>query len=276
MAQNRDFIFSANNLKDYLECPRRFELKYILKQNWPAISSQPVQEMEFRIHQGNRFHQVANQYLSGVPIEILASSINDPDLLLWFTNFHKFIKPYLEYPYYSEFLLTISLEDYRLIAVFDFIAQISDSEILIIDWKTTTRRPKTEFYLQSVQTLLYPLIVFENQNTIFSQENHQKNKMISMAYWFPNFPESTVSLNHIDTNHNSSKKVISTLISEIVEKEPGEFEKTNNNEHCSYCQFRSLCERGIVAGNENENPSDNEDPYGIEKINFDFAAGVEF
>ena len=51
-----NFIFSANNLQDYLDCPRRFELKYILKQNWPAITSQPVQEMENKILMGNRFH----------------------------------------------------------------------------------------------------------------------------------------------------------------------------------------------------------------------------
>ena len=47
-----NFIFSANNLQDYLDCPRRFELKYILKQNWPAITSQPVLEMENRISNG--------------------------------------------------------------------------------------------------------------------------------------------------------------------------------------------------------------------------------
>ena len=37
MKPENDFIFSAHNLQDYLDCPRRFELKYILKQPWPAI-----------------------------------------------------------------------------------------------------------------------------------------------------------------------------------------------------------------------------------------------
>ena len=75
-----NFIFSANNLQDYLDCPRRFELRYILKQNWPAITSQPVLEMENRINMGNRFHLLAHQYLSGISGEILRNTIDDPDL----------------------------------------------------------------------------------------------------------------------------------------------------------------------------------------------------
>ncbi len=61
MPLSKDFIFSANNLQDYLDCPRRFELKHIHKLSWPAIISQPVREMEYKIRMGNRFHQLAYQ-----------------------------------------------------------------------------------------------------------------------------------------------------------------------------------------------------------------------
>lgn len=276
MNLGKDFIFSANNLQDYLDCPRRFELKYILKQNWPAISSQPVQEMEFRIQQGNRFHQIVNQFLSNIPIDTLKHSITDPDLSAWFTGFQEFIKPYLKYPYHSEFLLTMPLEGHRLIAVFDFITQISDSEILIIDWKTTTRRPKKEIYLQTIQFLLYPLIAFENQKIIFPKNDPLVDKMISMTFWFPNFPESTLTNTLSYADQQSSRKVISNLISEIAKKELGEFEKTANEKHCAYCHFRSLCERGIAAGHSDEDPSEYEDPYGISNFDLDAIDGLEF
>ena len=49
MHLNNDFVFSANNLQDYVDCPRRFELKYLLNQSWPAVVSHPVQKMEEKI-----------------------------------------------------------------------------------------------------------------------------------------------------------------------------------------------------------------------------------
>ena len=70
-----NFRFSAKNLQDYADCPRRFELKYILSQSWPAEVSQPVQEIEDKMDQGRLFHKTVNQHLSGVPGEIIIQSL---------------------------------------------------------------------------------------------------------------------------------------------------------------------------------------------------------
>ena len=38
------FHFSQNNLQDFVDCPRRFELLHVLHLPWPAIQSEPVLE----------------------------------------------------------------------------------------------------------------------------------------------------------------------------------------------------------------------------------------
>jgi hypothetical protein len=66
MPDNAAFVFSANSLQDYQDCPRRFELKYLLKQSWPAVESEPVLEFEHKVQLGSQFHQLVYQYLNGI------------------------------------------------------------------------------------------------------------------------------------------------------------------------------------------------------------------
>jgi CRISPR/Cas system-associated exonuclease Cas4 (RecB family) len=254
----KDFIFSAKNLQDYMDCPRRFELKYILKQSWPAITSQPVQAIEYKIQMGSRFHQLAHQYLSGIPGNLLKTFIGDPDLIFWFGKFQEHIQPNLIFPYFSEFTITMPFEGFRLIAIFDFITLVGDKKIVIKDWKTTTRIPKRELYLQSIQTFLYPLMVFETRSHIFPSVDFLQQEDISMEYWFPAFPEKTITLEYSRINYDTSHEILSSLINEIAIKAPGTFTKTTNDKRCAFCQYRSLCERGIQAGKfeEDDEPAD--------------------
>ena len=51
-----DFQFSQGSLQDYADCPRRFQLGYILRLAWPAVEAEPVLESERRQLQGQAFH----------------------------------------------------------------------------------------------------------------------------------------------------------------------------------------------------------------------------
>lgn len=271
-----NFIFSANNLQDYMDCPRRFELKYLLKQNWPAVTSQPVLEMENRILIGNRFHLLAYQYLSGIPGDTLIETIDDPDLGRWFSHFLKYVDQYLNFQYFSEFSVIMPFEGFRLKGVFDFISLMDINKLRICDWKTTSRIPKKEIYLETVQSTLYPFLAYETRMKIFPQVSMLRHQDLSMEYWFPGFPENTISWGHSATIHTKSRAILSSLISEISQKEPGDFEKTSNDKRCMFCQYRSLCERGIQAGSSNDSENEIESNWITDDLDFDQIEEIAF
>ena len=271
-----NFIFSANNLQDYMDCPRRFELKYLLKQNWPAVTSQPVLEMENRILIGNRFHLLAYQYLSGIPGDTLIETIDDPDLGRWFSHFLKYVDQYLNFQYFSEFSVIMPFEGFRLKGVFDFISLMDINKLRICDWKTTSRIPKKEIYLETVQSTLYPFLAYETRMKIFPQVSMLRHQDLAMEYWFPGFPENTISREHSAAIHTKSRAMLSSLISEISQKEPGDFEKTSNDKRCMFCQYRSLCERGIQAGSSNDSENEIESNWITDDLDFDQIEEIAF
>ena len=276
MPLSDNFIFSANNLQDYLDCPRRFELKYLLKQNWPAISSQPVLELEKKILQGKQFHHLAHQYLSGIEKIILKNTIDDPELEIWFDRFQEYVDHYLNFQYISEFTAIMPYAGFRLMAVFDFISFDDANKIRIIDWKTTYHLPKMEIYHQHLQSILYPFLAYETSTKIFPQAILPKYQDISMEYWFPGFPENTISWVHSSVIHANNRELLSTLISEISKKEPGDFERTSNDKSCAFCQYRSLCERGIQPGSNDENENEIETGWIADDLDFDQIEEIAF
>ncbi len=85
-----DFQFSQSSLQDYLDCPRRFELRYILRQKWPAIQTEPVVEFEHHMEIGTRFHRLVHQHILGIPDDVLEAGIDDPNLMEWWQVFHQY------------------------------------------------------------------------------------------------------------------------------------------------------------------------------------------
>ena len=63
------FQFNQGSLQDYVDCPRRFQLKYIEQLAWPALDAEPALESENNFQQGAAFHRLVQQYLLGVSDE---------------------------------------------------------------------------------------------------------------------------------------------------------------------------------------------------------------
>ncbi len=276
MPLDKNFIFSAHNLQDFLDCPRRFELKHILKQDWPAIISQPVQEMENKIQTGNRFHHLAHQYLSGIPGDLLLNSTSDPDLLNWFAKFQEYISRFETFPHFSEFSIFMPFEGYRMVAVFDFITMTDKKKMVIADWKTTSRLPKKATYIQSIQSHLYPFIAYETRQSIFNNTDFLQPQDISMEYWFPAFPEAAITLEYSSAGLAASRELLARLISEISNTTLSAFEKTTNVKRCAYCQYRSLCERGIQAGEFEDTEHESDSDASLDDLDFDQIDEIAF
>ena len=78
---------SQSSLQDYVDCPRRFQLRYVDRLSYPAIESEPTLENEKHQQEGEYFHRLVQQYLIGIPAEQISKIANTPNLQRWWENF---------------------------------------------------------------------------------------------------------------------------------------------------------------------------------------------
>jgi hypothetical protein len=63
-----DFEFSQSSLTDAAECLRRFQLRHMLRQEWPAPLIEPLRDAENEARLGEQFHHMAERYYLGLPV----------------------------------------------------------------------------------------------------------------------------------------------------------------------------------------------------------------
>jgi hypothetical protein len=268
-----NFIFSQNNLQDYQDCPRRFYLRHLLKQDWPAVETEPVQDQEELIALGERFHLMVQQYFAGLPAESISTGIENPILMEWWNQFLK--KQLLALPgkKISENLFTIPFEAYRLTAKFDLLFIQQDDLIKIYDWKTSQHTPRSKWLAERLQTKVYPFVIASLLPSLFLQREIKKDN-IEMIYWYPAFPEFSLSFPYSQETFLQDQEYLSNLVNEIARKEESDFNLTSNEKTCKYCRYRSLCDRGITAGNVNDLASLEDTDNSAFDIDFDTINSV--
>lgn len=249
MALRPDFTFSQNNLQDYLDCPRRFELRHVLRQEWPALESEPVLEMEHRAEIGRQFHRLVQQSVAGLPEDVLAEqAAADLDLLRWWESFTK-TNPLAGIPILrrSEVYLQAPFAGYHLVGTFDLLAVEPGQRAVIMDWKTSQKRASRSTLAARMQTRLYPLLLTlagapYNSGLPVIPEN------IQFTYWFPEFPDQPETFQVNRSSLESDICAINTLITEINIQDHSPWLLTADTRRCKFCIYRSLCERGDRAG----------------------------
>ena len=240
--------FSAVKIQDFMDCERRYELKYILEQSWPSISSEPVVEVEENVKKGNRFHYLIFQFFSGIPKEKLILSIKDEEIQVWFNSFLDFSKNIDQNKTFPEFHLVNQLNKTRITAIYDLIHVSKNNEVRIIDWKTSHFIPKKTTLSAKVQTILYPYLIFETYNEFLPDINLVPDK-ISLQYWFSTSPTKEFIFKYGQSTHENHRVFLENIIDQIQNKSVGEFALTENKTKCGFCPYRSLCNRGAYATN---------------------------
>lgn len=260
------FSFSQQNLQDYVDCKFRFLLKYVRGVVWPAVESEPVLLQEARMELGVQFHRLVQQYFAGIDQALLASTIQSTELSDWWQAFTSLKLNEFPGEKWAEKTLSIPFTDYRMIAKYDLLIQQADNVFIIFDWKTTTHPPSRARLLDRLQSIIYPY-------TLFSSLSHQyKDKLfdgnIEMVYWFPAHPADTIQFTYSAEQHADNQHYVMKLINEISSNKEEWFIKTHEEKMCTFCRYRSLCDRGISAGHL----PDGDDPFAAEsffEIDFD-------
>jgi len=248
-----DFRFSSQSLQDYTECPRRFLLRYIQKVDWPAEESSPYLAFEQFRMKGNQFHTFVEQYFHSVKPQWIENQIDDEDLFHWWRNFLGFIEKQHFSAVSSEIAFQTSMQGYLLMAKYDLLAQREDGSIVIFDWKTTPsqKKPSHAIFAKKLQTHVYPYVFCSNSKRVSSAMRPIQAGQVELIYWFPQFPDQAEHFPYSSIQMENDEKALFETIEEIVQKENenNDFPKTEEEKHCRFCVYRSLCDRGKKAAN---------------------------
>jgi CRISPR/Cas system-associated exonuclease Cas4 (RecB family) len=276
-----NFQFSQGSLQDYVDCPRRFQLKYIDKLAWPALELEPALESENHLQQGAIFHRLIQQFLLGVSVEKLSLlAETDTKLVRWWNNFltslHVLegIKNSSGSNRYPELDLSVAIEDYRLTGKFDLLL-LSDDEFIIYDWKTTRTQPQREWVQAKLQTRVYPYLLRQAGSHLNNGKPISPSK-IRMIYWYANFPTSPLEINFNENYLKEDQRYIIKIVKEINQLTDYSFPMTDNINRCKFCTYRSFCNRGTKAGSFEE--IDDFDNQKLDDFSLDFEqiAEIEF
>lgn len=248
-----DFQFSQHSLQDFVDCRRRFLLRHVQRLAWPALESEPALEHERYLQQGTNFHRLAQQFLLGIPADRLANTIHDSVLEAWWDNFMQ-VAPGLRdletasgWKLYPEVGLSVPIHDSRLVAKFDLLVIAPDNRMLIYDWKTSRNKPKRQWLEGRLQTRVYPYVLV-HAGASLNQGQPVQPEQVEMIYWFAAHPGEIERFTYDPNAHQASEAYLTSLLDTILALKEDEFHLTTDTKRCTYCVYRSLCNRGISAG----------------------------
>jgi len=264
-----DFHFSQGSLRDFLVCPRRFQLRYIERMAWPAVEAEPYLEREVHLKRGAFFHRLAEQILKGVPAEALDPLAETSGLSEWWASFIEFRKKLPEGIWQAETTRTTRLGSHTLLAKYDLLIHTPDGKLAIFDWKTSSIRVKSTILHEDIQTRLYLLLAAE---TILGVQP----EAITMTYWFAAFPSQPECIHYSAAQHQRDRADILELIDQITHAPPESFILTSDERACRFCIYRSYCDRGVDAGITGDMDDDMLDERDPDSFDFNQAAEVAF
>jgi hypothetical protein len=250
MEDKNKFQYSQASLQDFATCNRRFYYRYIERLKWPAVESSPVLANENFMKMGAEFHLLVQQYILGIDEQILAKLAQSSGLGEWWQNFIEHLPFALEDELLAEKKFIVSIGEHRVLAKFDLIVKRKDDRIIIFDWKTARKLPTRTQMAARWQSKVYPFVIAKMGKN-FGIDGKINPEQIEFHYWYPQFPTRPEQFIYSQEDFQRHQDEIEQLIIKIESlSEKEDFQLTSNQKLCSFCVFRSLCERGTEAGNE--------------------------
>ncbi len=248
MALPEGFQFTQGKLQDFADCPRRFELRHLLEQPWPAELIDPADEVEEHIRQGAAFHKLIHQHLLGLPEDQLSRMASEEPLIRWWQHFLEWGLRGLPGNRRAEVEVGDRFAGHPLVAKYDLIAFEGEGPIVIVDWKTNRIRPGRSRLARRLQTIVYPYVLARVGEALLGRSIRPDE--IEMCYWFAEYPQDPERFAYSQDAYERDKAAIEALVEAIMAAaEGGGFPRTEDTRRCRFCEYRSLCERGERPGN---------------------------
>ena len=235
---------SQSSLQDYVDCARRFQLRYLDRLSYPAVETEPALENEKHQQEGEYFHRLVQQHLIGIPAEQISKLANTPNLQRWWSHWQDFRSLQDFGSLYAEATLSAPLGKYRLLAKYDLIA-IENGKATIYDWKTYRKRPRDEWLAARMQTRVYRALLVHAGAHLNGGQPFEPEQ-IEMIYWFADFPGEPARFAYTSAQFKRDWDSLLKLSEEIASAPS--YPLTDDRQKCLYCTYRSYCERGIKAG----------------------------
>lgn len=246
------FRFTQSNLQDFVDCERRFYLRHIEQQRWPAPLAEPQGMVEQALKRGARFHQLVERHQVGVPLDdIYASAQDDASLQQWLDNYQTVLKKLgLFDKTWVEVSLSNFVGEHPILARYDFVG-VQGSHLIAVDWKTG-RLPDSIKLEQRLQTSIYRLILWHEGANLAQREIDQ----FTLYYVGVNDNEQRQFTVDATIAHRLETQ-LSGVIQSVIQARL--FPLTDNEDHCRFCVYRGLCERGVTHHLTDINALDTDD-----------------
>jgi CRISPR/Cas system-associated exonuclease Cas4 (RecB family) len=284
MSLSLDLQLSQGSLQDFVDCRRRFQLRHVLRQAWPAVATEPALESERHVRQGEAFHRMIQQNLMGVPAarlsQMAAAAPADADLARWWHHYVTSAPAHesLAGARLPEVVLSAPLANYVLIAKYDLLVIDPRRRAIIFDWKTTRKRAGRTWLANRLQTRLYAYLLVE-AGTYLNDGQPLAPDQVEMIYWFANYPDQPERFVYNADLHRENAQYLTALVDEIERLAASDeiWPLTPATERCRFCVYRSLCNRGQQAGQLHELEDELEDSVGsVVDIDFEQIAEVVY
>lgn len=240
--------YDQTKLQDFVECPRRFQLRHLLEQEWPAPAAEPLADAERAADLGRRFHLLMERHWRGLPIREV-----DPALEAWWQAFQRTALGLPGAVRRPEYSVAAMIEGQRMTATFDLLAFEPGGEAVIVDWKTARRTPRYVLD-RRLQTIIYPLILVESAPRSLGYPIAPEQ--VTLVYWFAAEPDAgaTEAFRYSAARQEDDRRFVGAVLRRLLSMDVDAWPLTTNERLCRWCQYRSLCGRGRDAaalGEEN-------------------------
>jgi len=263
--------FSASSLQDYVDCPRRFQLRYAWHVDWPAPEAELGREQERRTRLGQELHRLIHQHLVGVPEALLGAAVHDPQLACWWRAYLDFARALGDASLLAETALSMPVAGHRVQARYDVLASYAAGSArsvpaaeratndsthaararwLIVDWKTYRRHPGRQALAERLQTRVYPAVL-ALAGASLNLGRSIDAEQIELRFWLAEYPEDAVSFSYSRAKLELDITYITGLVEQIAGRmgvrEGGGSPSTvwpqaADPRKCLHCCYRSLCQ----------------------------------